>query len=279
MLFDAHTHLARAQDVGGDFARDGVRAWGDSFMPYCDERMHREAMKQCDGAIVLALDAPQVGYTSSNELVARYVREAPGRLFGFASVDPNRDDALQRLRQAIYELGLVGLKLGPVYQKFSPLDPIAMPLYALCQDADIPILWHQGTSFVGKGPLELCSPVLLDAIARSFPNVKMIIAHLGHPWCAETACLIRKHPNLYADISALGCRPWQFYNAMIAACEYGVTEKLFFGTDLPTFDVNTSVAQLRNINALCEGTNLPQVPDAVIEGILARDVPGILGLV
>lgn len=278
MLFDAHTHLAREQDVTGDFVADGVRAWGKEHAAYCTPEMHREAVKQCDGAIVLALDAPYVGYVSGNDLVAAYVREAPTRLFGFASVDPNREDALQRLRHAVYELGLVGLKLGPIYQNFSPLDPRAMPLYALAEREGLPILWHQGTSFVRKGPLEWCDPVMLDSVARSFPNLKMIIAHLGHPWYAETACVVRKHPNLYADVSALGCRPWQFYNAMICACEYGVENKLLFGTDLPSFDVQTTVGHLRNVNALCEGTKLPRVPERVIEDILCRNTPEILAL-
>ncbi len=278
MLFDVHTHLARKEDVKGDFVADGVRAWGAAHQPYCSVEMHREEMKHCDGAVVLALDAPFVGYTSSNELVAEYIKEAPTRLFGFASVDPNRNDALERLRYAVRELGLVGLKLAPIYQNFAPQDACARPIYAFAQDAGIPILWHQGTSFVRNGPLEHSNPVLLDGIAKAYPNLRMIIAHMGHPWYAEAICVIRKHPNMYADISALGCRPWQFYNAMICAMEYGVTDKLLYGTDLPSFDTRTTVAQLRNINALCEGTSLPRVPDRVIEGILNRDAPGILGL-
>jgi hypothetical protein len=44
--------------------------------------------------------------------------------------------------------------------------------------------------------------ILLDDIAIQFPQLKMIVAHLGHPWIGETLVLIRKHPNLYSDISA-----------------------------------------------------------------------------
>ena len=52
---------------------------------------------------------------------------------------------------------------------------------------------------------------------------------MGHPWIEDTIVLIRKQPNLFADISALHYRPWQFYNALIAAKEYGVLNKLLFG--------------------------------------------------
>lgn len=278
MIFDAHTHLARKEDVTGDFVGDGLRAWGDNHIAYCDEDMHRAAMRQCDGAIVMALDAPFVGYVSANEMVANYMALAPTRLFGFASVDPNRPDAAERLRHALYELGLKGLKLGPIYQNFSPTDAIVQPLYEICQEAGAPILWHQGTSFVRRGPLEYCNPVLLDPVARAYPALKMIIAHLGHPWYAEAACVVRKHPNVYADMSALGCRPWQFYNAMLCSLEYGIEDKIFFGTDLPSFDVAQTLASFRGINDLREGTRLPCVPEAIIEAIIHCDTPGRLGL-
>ena len=278
MIFDSHTHLAREQDVYGDFVEDGRRAWGEAHVAYCSPEMHRAAMKQCDGAIVLALDAPFVGYVSGNELVAEYVRTDPERLFGFASVDPNREDALQRLERAVRELGLRGLKLGPIYQNFSPHDVVAQPLYAFCEAQGIPILWHQGTSFVRRGPLDACNPVLLDRVASSYPNLKMIIAHMGHPWYAEAACVVRKHPNVYADISALACRPWQFYNIMMCAIEYGITDKLFFGTDLPSFNVRDTLQQVRAICSLTRGTSLPSVPEETVEAIIARDTPSILGL-
>ena len=75
-------------------------------------------------------------------------------------------------------------------------------------------LWHQGTTFVHDAPLIHARPVLLDEIARRFPTLKMWIAHLGHPWCDELISVIHKHPNLYADMSALTPRPLQFYFGM-----------------------------------------------------------------
>jgi len=92
---------------------------------------------------------------------------------------------------------------------------------------------HQGTTFVRTGPLKYALPILLDDVAIEFPELRMIIAHLGHPWIADTLVLIRKHPHLYSDISALNYRPWQFYNALIMAKEYGVLDKILFGSDYP----------------------------------------------
>ena len=90
----------------------------------------------------------------------------------------------------------------------------------------IPLLIHQGTTFCSDVSLEIANPIQLQPIAIEFPRLVIVIAHLGHPWINETLVLIRKHRNLYADISALYYRPWQFYNALVAAMEYGVLHRL-----------------------------------------------------
>jgi hypothetical protein len=106
----------------------------------------------------------------------------------------------------------------------------------------------------------------------------MVIAHLGHPWMAETIVLIRKQPNLYADISALYYRPWQFYNGLMLAVEYGVTEKLLFGSAYPFTTPQSSIAGLKAVNHIVGQSGLPRIPDEVITGILYRDAFKLLEL-
>ncbi|MFK7693176.1 amidohydrolase family protein [Paenibacillus sp. HJGM_3] len=279
LLFDCHTHLVEPHHISGHFLADAKKAWGESFRLSSTPEEHRKANEGCTGAIVLALDAPAVGFNVPNEWVAQYTAENPTRLFGFASVDPNRDSPERLLEAAVKELHLKGLKLAPIYQDFHPLDRICYPLYAKAQELKLPIMWHQGTSFVHKGPLEKSRPVYLDPVARSFPDLKMIIAHMGHPWMGETISVVRKNPNVFTDISALASRPWQMYNALVEAVEYGIEDKLLFGTDFPFFTVERTVESLRNINLAVDGTNLPRVPERVIEKILHKNTPELLGLV
>ena len=106
----------------------------------------------------------------------------------------------------------------------------------------------------------------------------MVIAHLGHPWIDDTLVLIRKQPNFYADISALHYRPWQFYNALITAKEYGVLDKLLFGSDYPFTTPEASIDALRNFNKLVEGTNLPRLATEDIERLITSPALEYLGL-
>jgi predicted TIM-barrel fold metal-dependent hydrolase len=199
-------------------------------------------------------------------------------LIGFASVDPNHPHAPYELERAVKQLGMKGLKIAPIYQHFDPLSSAAYAVYEAANALNLPILWHQGTTFVRDSPLIHARPVLLDQVARDFPDLKMWVAHLGHPWCDELVVVIRKHPNMYADMSAIHPRPWQYYLAMVSVVEYGVADKVFFGTDYPFTTVEASLAGLRNINRVAEGTGMPRIPEAVIEGIIHRDSLSILGI-
>jgi len=61
-----------------------------------------------------------------------------------------------------------------------------------------------------------------------------VVAHFGHPWEPDTIVLIRKHPNVYTDISAQFYRPWQFYNALVLCREYAQMGKVFSAPTIPS---------------------------------------------
>jgi predicted TIM-barrel fold metal-dependent hydrolase len=89
---------------------------------------------------------------------------------------------------------------------------------------------------------------------------------------------IRKHPNVYADLSALHYRPFQLYHSLMLSQEYGVWDKLLFGTDYPFTNVTASIDGLRKLNAMLEGTALPRLDGQAIERMIHRDTLTLLGL-
>ena len=91
----------------------------------------------------------------------------------------------------------------------------------------------QGTTFPSAARLKWGLPLQLEDIAMEFPDLKMIIAHLGHPWETDVMVLIRKCPNVYTDISAVHYRPWRYWQALVTAMEYGVEHKILPGSDFP----------------------------------------------
>jgi predicted TIM-barrel fold metal-dependent hydrolase len=280
MIVDVHTHVwERPAHLSDAFIEDAKAAAGAAYKPIeVDLDEHWKAMEPVDRAIVLGFRARHVGVLVPNEYVAEYVGRHPEKLIGFCSVDPHDADAVEQLDDAVKRLGLRGLKVGPIYQDIHPQDERFLALMARAEALGVPVLIHQGTTFCSNVSLELANPILLQPIALKFPKLRMLIAHMGHPWIAETLVLIRKHPHFYSDISALYYRPWQFYNALVMAMEYGVLDKLLFGTDYPFTTPASTLAALKKVNDMAAGTNMPRIPEAKIEAMIHRDSLPLLGL-
>ncbi|HEU5123285.1 MAG TPA: amidohydrolase family protein [Verrucomicrobiae bacterium] len=280
MIIDCHSHIqAYPGHVSEEFvAEANARSRGTPLDMHVPPERHWQAMRNVDKVIVFGIRAFHSGLTSPNEYVADYVRMHPEKLIGFAAVDPLHDNVIETLEHAVQDLKLRGVKLGPIYQNIHPLDERMMPVYRFAEENHLPIMIHQGTTFPRRAPLKYALPILLEDVAMQFPDLKMIIAHMGHPWIAETVVLIRKQPNFFADISALHYRPWQFYNALVCAKEYGVLNKLLFGSDYPYTNPDSTMESLRAINQIVAGTNLPKFSTEEIENLIHSPTLQLLNL-
>ena len=129
-----------------------------------------------------------------------------------------------------------------------------------------------------EAPLRYAHPLLMDEVAIRFPELRIVMAHMGHPWWRETIVTIRKHPHVYADVSALFYRPWSLYEGMRLVAEWNVFDKLLFGSDYPIATPAETAAGLRRVNEPIAGTGLPAVPLTAIEAIIERDPLPLLGL-
>jgi uncharacterized protein len=271
MIVDVHTHLPKhKRPVKVDnptyyTARPGHPVsedlcWDD----------HLRAMEAVDGAIVCG---------TNPEDVSEYTKLHPGKFAGFFYVDPRREDATMEVERGVKEFGLKGLgEIGPTYDNYHPFSDRACRVYSKAQELGIPILFHFGTQPTRLGPLEYAHPLHVEKIAIAFPDLKIVIAHMGHPWIPDTIVLVRKHPNVYTDISALFYRPWQFYNALVLCKEYDQMHKLLFGSDFSVTTPRETIDEIRKVNCLVEGSNLPKVSSADIEGIIQRNAFELLGI-
>ena len=84
---------------------------------------------------------------SVDDQICTMVEEAPDIFFGFASVDPYREDALDVSEHAFKDQKLMGLYLNPSKQAFFPDDPMMDRIYEKCIEYDKPIIFSAGMSF------------------------------------------------------------------------------------------------------------------------------------
>ena len=286
MIIDVHTHTP-THEVEVPVEEKKVFTGWHSGAPVSTTNSwadYQSGMKAADISIVFNIHVPDVAKyvgisgdaTRINDSTAAFVAADRSRI-GFMSVDPNRADYLDEYERA-KSLGLKGIKLGANYQRFDPLGTEAFELYRRANKDGLPILFHIGASPIAGAPLKSAHPLTIDEIAIAFPDLKIVMAHIGHPWVRETVAVIRKHPNVYSDVSAIYTRPWMTYEALVMAWEWGAMHKLLFGSDFPITTPDYAMERLRAVNDVVAGTSMPKIPLEKIEGIIHADALSALSL-
>ncbi len=100
--------------------------------------------------------------------------------------------------------GLVaGIKLYPGYEPYGITDPSLESVFNLAAKHDVPVMIHTGDTYSKRAKVRHAHPLLVDDVAVDYPDVKFVICHLGNPWFKDTAEVLYKNDNVYADISGL----------------------------------------------------------------------------
>jgi predicted TIM-barrel fold metal-dependent hydrolase len=280
MIVDVHSHYFRyPEHFTEDFKQQSLRSRNgvevDMTVRWDD---YHSAALSCDKTIVFGGKAKLSGMWVPDQAVAEYVSQHSDRLIGFLSLDPMVKGWQDELEEGHKNLGMKGIKLMPMYAGFKPDSRDIDHLWQYASKNGLPVLLHTGTTFIDKAPLECTLPRLLDNVANRFPDVKMVLAHLGHPYEGECIATIRKHANVYADCSALHYRPFQLYHSLMLLQEYGVWHKLLFGTDFPFTTVDASLSGMRKLNDIVQGTALPRLDMDKMEEMFQRDTLSLLGI-
>jgi predicted TIM-barrel fold metal-dependent hydrolase len=266
---DCHVNIWNSEHVRPLYYEQLGRVRKGDLAPHADAETLFGELTGVKKAIVFAIGyGDSVGIESDDETTAAAVAAYPDKFVGFAYVDPRRPDYMDRLVHAVEDLNLKGVKFGPIYNGVALSDPRLVPVYEYLQKRNLPLTMHMGTTFARNAPIDMGRPLHVDPIALKYPDLTLVMAHVGHPWHDEAIVVARKQPNVFLENSALFHRSWQYYNILISAQEYKVVDKIYFGTDYPFARVDESVDGLLNINDAVKGTNLPRVTEETMQTIL-----------
>ena len=217
MLINVHCHIAAGQDV--------------------HEWVERQNLDQADVTVVCG----------DWEKCEEAIRTFPDRVIAFGMLSYDNDQP--HLVDQFHERGFLGLKMIAMPRAYD--DPAYYPIYEKAVEYQMPILFHTGHLLIQKQQRRNVISRLkmdasrLDGIARAFPELDLIGAHLGNP-CYEEACsLALKHPRVYFDLCGGTARrlPYSRWRQLLMTgaedclrtleetLDLGVIKKFVFGTD------------------------------------------------
>ena len=165
-----------------------------------------------------------------NDYVIQYAKADRERMIPFGSVHPAVTKDVKREATALVKSGLGGFKVHPPHQLLFANDPRLEPLYAVAEDAGVPVMVHTGTSTFPAAKSRYGDPITVDDVAVDHPDLTLIMAHGGRPlWCDVAFFIARRHRNVFIDISSIPPRRLLEYFPRLEE----IADKVLFGSDWP----------------------------------------------
>lgn len=269
-IVDAHQHLVRLDSLHmpvDAWAPPGMTGVGleqiyrpdgtvdpQRYLAHLDEQ-------GVDVALLMAEYSPRVTGIQTIEHMLPLIEADPSRLGVIAALNPHLHFPMVLELQRQLDLGAIALKLHPVHGGFAPDRNDLYPVYALCQERGVPVVFHCGTSNFAGASNRYADPVLLADVVRDFPHLRVVLAHGGRGWFYDAAAWFAlTYEHVWIELS--GLPPHRLPDYFAATGFPRVAPKCIFGTDFP------AIPGLRKNAEAVMGLGLR--PD-VLEGVLWRN--------
>lgn len=158
---------------------------------------------------------------------------------GFGSIFPGMDGAEEELDRML-ELGLVGVKIHPDFQKLAIDEPHCIDTYRAIAKRGMPVLFH-----MGDNRYDFSSPERLTNLLRQVPDLRVVAAHFGG-WNAWQRSLRHIQPEnvMYDTSSSLGMTDRDMILRLIETIG---PERLMFGTDFPMWSPKEEIERFLSL--------------------------------
>jgi len=185
-----------------------------------------------------------------NEDIQELLEQYPETFIGFAGIDPTEKDALATIERLVLDGPFQGIVMEPgvLEQPLYADDKCIAPIYEYCQENRIPVNLMVGGN---AGPdISYSMPIAVDRVAAGFPDMKIIVAHGGWPWCQQMIHVTMRRANVYLspDMYMVRTPGWQDY---VTAANYTIPDRFLFGTAYPFVPFGEGVQYFKSIG-ICE---------------------------
>lgn len=297
MVIDSHMHLTRKANY--DIERNTTMGMTIPEDTDLEDLISWWKAAGIEKAVCMGQDMTKTWNTEFGE---QYVRECykkhPEFFIPFAAIEPI--DRAGRFNQEKYEymvesvdgFGVKGLLFTPPFGQYYANSNLIYPFYEFAQKRNVVVQYHHSAQ-IGPAilsPHKYVQMVNLNDVIIDFPNLKIVVEHIGYPWSEQLFVLMTNQKNMYCDLAMSFVRPtWLAWN-MVVAKEYGVIDRVMFASDYvahgydlfsenPTEDLKRWIDYVRiDLNRICEKSGWPTFTVDEIDGILYKNAARLYSL-
>lgn len=225
-------------------------------------------------------------FYSYNEWLSKLQRDHDDILC-FGNVHHDDPQMMGELDRMFGEYRLKGMKMQPCMMLYTRLnDRRLFPAYERAQAENAPLVLHTGGD-PQPGREIYGHPRDVDDIAAAFPKLRIIMAHMGAPFFGEAQEVVKKHENVFTDLSftidydesmklakrhkmtmVSGISKKEFIGLAGALVKGFGYERVVYGSDFPYASPKAAIKGLLELD----------IPDEAKEMILWKNATEILGL-
>jgi predicted TIM-barrel fold metal-dependent hydrolase len=273
MIIDIHYHYIR-MSLNTESSNNTIKGWFEDaerigytghleeFIPKvtdmvddpeCDKLVRRMAQNGIDMTAICYVDNNDNGSANerimnNNELCAKAAAKHPGKLIAMAGIDPRRPDAPSLLRRCLTEFKMKGLKWHPD-DGYYPNSKEAYALLEVLNEFGYPLLTHCSPLPASRAKFAL--PIHLDDVAKDFPNLEIIAAHMGNLWWHDWLALAQYKKNISGDLAmwqiTATAKPALFRRYLREILDNIGPSQIIWSTDGPIFEPLVSNKEFINI--------------------------------
>ncbi len=220
---------------------------------------------------------------------SKFIQQHPDRLIGFGDIRLDDPDVLNQIDR-FHQAGFRGL--GEITSSLKNYDDRSYwPIYDRAAKYHMILLFHTGIvarpdpALPADISFDRMRATRLDLIARHWPKMIIIGAHLGNPDYAEAAEIARLNPNLYFDLSGSSLikkkDDYAFFRSIFwwsgvvsphtPPNTHSAFEKLVFGSDVFNGELGEFDAGQARYHAMLDACQVPPSVQAMIfSGTMGR---------
>lgn len=240
MIIDAHSHLGTNNNNFWSVEKivNSMKAAGIDYSLVITDRLSEYSTM--DSVIELSKNHSQI----------KVIGDVKNAVFS--------QEEIRKLCKYLKEGKIAGIKFYLGYEDYSANDKKFRPIYEFCQKNNFPVVFHTGVLETKHwGHLKQSHPLNVDEVANTFPNLKIVMAHMGNPWLMDCGAVVIKNENVYMDTSG-------FFTEYVSITDdeirfflkqmedlrnfMGGFEKVLFGTDFPLYNQKEYLEAVKKID-------------------------------
>jgi len=233
-IIDTHVHVFPQK------LSEAVRDWFEGYAWKFKYQGSSEELLQAQfdngvAGLVLLTYAHRPGMADQlNHYVASLIKRFPN-IVGLATLHPEDTNPGDIIKRAYEEWGLCGVKLHCHVQKVAPDDPVLFPTYEALLQFDGVLNIHAGREpaieAYGLDVKAISGARRVEKILKRYPELKIIVPHLGFDESERFYSLLDAYPTLYLDTTMMLA---DFFDVAVdreKLIQYA--DRILYGSDYP----------------------------------------------